>query len=120
MIEFVKTMSERGKGTGPAGEIIVIFCTAPEKESKSLAHMLVDRRLVACVNIIPVKSYYRWEGKLVNDTEHLLVAKTASAKLGAVIESIKAVHSYTLPEIIVLPVIAGYAPYLEWVREETS
>ncbi len=100
--------------------IVVILCTAPHAESESLACMLVDRRLVACVNLIPVQSCYRWKGEFCKDEEDLLIAKTTQEKTSEVIEAIKAIHSYDIPEIIALPVIAGHAPYLQWVVQETQ
>jgi len=103
----------------PSPEIVVVLCTAPHAESESLACMLVERRLVACVNLMPVQSCYRWKGEFCKDEEDLLIAKTIQEKAGEVIASIKAMHSYDIPEIIALPVIAGHAPYLQWVVNET-
>ena len=100
-------------------EIVVILCTAPHAESESLACMLVDRRLVACVNLMPVQSCYRWKGEFCKDEEDLLIAKTTQENASEVIAAIKAMHSYDIPEIIALPVIAGHAPYLQWVVNET-
>jgi len=104
----------------PSPEIVVVLCTAPHAESESLACMLVERRLVACVNLMPVQSCYRWKGEFCKDEEDLLIAKTIQEKAGEVIASIKAMHSYDIPEIIALPVIAGHAPYLQWVVNETQ
>jgi periplasmic divalent cation tolerance protein len=84
-----------------------------------MARALLDRRLVACVNVIPVRSFYRWKGESCDDEEHLLIAKTTEEKAGDVIAAIKAMHPYEVPEIIALPVIAGHAPFLEWVYQET-
>ena len=103
----------------PSHECVVIFCTAPHTASEPIARMLIDRRLVACVNVMPVQSYYRWKGEFCNDSEHLLIVKTTKEKADDVIAAIRAAHSYDLPEIIVLPIITGYAPYLEWVMQET-
>ena len=95
-------------------DIVVILCTAAPAEASLMAQALVEQRIAACVNIVPVQSTYRWKGTLCNDPEHLMIVKTT--KEGA----IRAMHSAELPEIIVLPVIAGYAPYLDWVRQETK
>jgi periplasmic divalent cation tolerance protein len=100
-------------------EIIVVFSTAPKDKSASLARMLIDQRLVACVNVVPVRSNYRWKGEFCDETEDLLIMKTTKEKAGEVITAIKAHHPYELPEIIALPVIEGYPPYLEWVTRET-
>jgi len=101
-------------------EIIVIFSTAPGDKSASLARMLLDEHLVACVNVVPVRSYYQWKGEYCDEEEHLLIIKTPKEKAGEVIAAIKTHHPYELPEIIALPVIDGYLPYLDWVQEETQ
>lgn len=99
-------------------EIIVVFSTAPSDQSESLARMLIDKRIVACVNVVPVHSYYRWKGEFCSEPEHLLIAKTTKEKAKDVITAIKAHHTYEVPEIIALPVIDGHLPYLEWVHQE--
>jgi len=101
-------------------EIIAVFSTAPPDKSESLARMLVDKRLAACVNIVPVCSYYRWKGEFCKEPEHLLIAKTTKEKSGEVIAALKALHPYEVPEIITLPVTDGYPPYLEWMYQETQ
>ena len=103
-----------------SSEIVVIFCTIPAAESEAMARALVEGRLVACVNIVPVHSYYRWNGEFCSEPEHLLIAKTRNSLKTEVIENIKKLHSYEVPEIIALPVVAGYAPYLAWVQAETK
>ena len=101
-------------------EIVVIFCTIPAAESEAMARALVEGRLVACVNIIPVHSCYHWNGEFCSELEHLLIAKTKKSMVEATIAAIKRLHSYEVPEIIAVPVIAGYAPYLAWVQDETK
>ena len=101
-------------------EIIVIFTTVPCDKSSSLAKMLIDEHLVACINVVPVRSYYQWKGEYCDEEEHLLIIKTPKEKAGEVIAAIKTHHPYELPEIIALPVIDGYLPYLDWVQEETQ
>ena len=100
-------------------DIIVVFSTAPSDKSASLARMLIEKRVVACVNVVPVRSYYRWKGEFCDEQEHLLIAKTTKEKAGEVIAAIKDLHPYEVPEIIALPVIDGHLPYLEWVTQET-
>ena len=100
--------------------IIVVLSTAPADKSEILARMLIDTRVVACVNVVPVHSYYRWNGGLCSEPEHLLIAKTTGEKADEVIAAIKAHHPYEVPEIIALPVSNGYLPYLEWVHQETG
>ena len=101
------------------GEIIVVFSTVSPDKSESLAKNLVNSRVVACVHVMPVRSYYRWKGESCDEPEHLLIAKTTREKAEEVITAIKNLHPYEVPEIIVLPVTDGYLPYLEWVRQET-
>ena len=103
-----------------SGQTVVILSTAPSSESAAMARVLVNRGLVACVNIMPVRSIYRWKGEFCDDQEHLLIAKTTQDKVETVISEIKGMHPYEVPEIIAVPVIAGYAPYLEWVQQATG
>ncbi|MEI7857616.1 MAG: divalent-cation tolerance protein CutA [Methanomicrobiales archaeon] len=101
-------------------DLVVIFCTIPAAESEAMARALVEGRLVACINVVPVHSYYRWNGEFCSEPEHLLIAKTKKSLAEVVIATIKSLHSYDVPEIIAVPVIAGYAPYLAWVQGETK
>jgi periplasmic divalent cation tolerance protein len=103
----------------PARDICVMYCTAPPLHSAGLARSLIGKNLAACVNITPVRSLYRWKGDVCDDEEHLLIIKTRRELVEPVITAIKAEHPYEVPEIIALPVIAGYAPYLDWVQGET-
>jgi periplasmic divalent cation tolerance protein len=102
------------------GEMIVVLSTAPPDRSESLARMLVDRRIAACVNVMPVRSYYRWKGEFCDEEEHLLIAKTTKEKAGDVIAAIRSRHPYEVPEIIALPVTEAFLPYLAWVHQETT
>jgi periplasmic divalent cation tolerance protein len=98
-------------------DFCVLFCTTSVEESEEIARILVEERLAACVNITEVNSYYRWEGKFCEDKEALLIIKTEKSRVDRIIERIKEIHSYELPEIIALPIFAGYDKYLEWVDE---
>lgn len=101
-------------------DVIVVFCTVPLKESPGLVRMLVGEHHAACVNTVPVRSCYRWNGEVCDEEEHLLVMKTTQDRKDELIAAIKANHPYLVPEIIALPVLAGYLPYLEWVRREIT
>lgn len=101
-------------------EFVVVFCTAPAGEAERLAKALVDGRLAACVNITGVQSFYRWEGTVTSEPEHLLIAKTQYRLLDPLVAKIRELHSYDLPEVVAMPIVGGSAPYLDWVREETA
>lgn len=105
---------------GDLQEICVIYSTVPPSRSADLAKRLLEKNLVACVNITPVRSLYRWKGEACDDEEHLLIMKTRQSLAGKVIRALKAMHPYEVPEIIALSVTAGYLPYLAWVQEETQ
>lgn len=103
-----------------SSDVIVILSTLPATESEAMSRALIENRLVACVNVVPVHSYYRWNGNVCSEPEHLLIAKTRKTMAEEVIAAIRKLHSYEVPEIIALPVIAGYAPYFSWVHAETD
>lgn len=111
-----KNAGEKGETDG----ICVVFSTVPPSRSEDLAKRLLEKELVACVNITPVRSLYRWNGEVCDDSEHLLVMKTKQSLAGAVIRVLKAMHPYEVPEIIALPVVDGNPAYIDWVRSETK
>jgi len=100
-------------------EPVIILSTAGEGEAKGIAHALVMQHLAACVNITGVASTYRWKGDFCEDREQLLIIKTVKRQVDQVIKEIRNLHSYELPEMIVLPIVGGYSPYLQWLAEET-
>jgi len=86
-----------------------------------IAKALVEEQLAACVNILsPMRSIYRWDGKVIDDREWLLLIKTRAERFAAVETRVKALHSYQVPEVIALPIMAGTEEYLRWLREETK
>jgi periplasmic divalent cation tolerance protein len=107
------------RGTEMARDICVLYSTVPPSRSADLAKRLLEKNLVACVNITPVRSLYHWNGEACDEEEHLLIIKTRQDLAEQVIRALKDMHPYEVPEIIALPVLAGYPPYLEWVRRET-
>jgi len=111
---------ETGSGEEKTQEICVLYVTAPPSQSEVLAKSLLAQHLVACINITPVRSLYRWNGESYNDQEDLLIIKTRKCLVQATIAAVKAEHPYEVPEIIALPVTAGHAPYLDWVYTETA
>lgn len=103
----------------PISRARIILTTASRDEGPAIARDLVEKRLAACVNITEIRSIYRWEGSLCDDPEVLLIIKTTSDRVNEAIFAIRSSHSYKLPEMIVVPVIDGYPPYLTWLEEET-
>ncbi len=103
-------------------EEIVIFVTAcSNEEAEKIARHLVDEGLAACVNIIPaVSSVFRWQGKINQVKETLLIIKSVSTGLEAITKRVKQLHSYQVPEVIALPIIGGLKEYLDWLRGETA
>ncbi|NYT06717.1 MAG: divalent-cation tolerance protein CutA [Methanomicrobiales archaeon] len=99
-------------------EPVIIFTTASSAESAGIAKTLIEEHLAACVNVTGVTSFYRWEGEFCQDQEHLLIIKTTRDRADAAMSRIREIHSYDLPEMILLPVAGGYPPYLQWVRDE--
>ncbi|GMR03446.1 MAG: divalent-cation tolerance protein CutA [Thermodesulfovibrionia bacterium] len=104
-----------------SAEEIVILITAPkEEEAARIAKALVEKRLAACVNVIKdIRSIYRWQGKIEDDTEVLLIVKTKKRLFEALAAEVKGIHSYTVPEIIALPIVQGQKDYLKWLSEST-
>jgi periplasmic divalent cation tolerance protein len=102
-------------------KFVVVFITAKDpEEAQKIAKALVKRRQAACVNIVPaVNSHFWWKDKLENADESLLIVKTMESLLPEVIKSVKKIHSYSIPEIIALPIVGGSRDYLEWIDHET-
>jgi periplasmic divalent cation tolerance protein len=97
---------------------IVVFSTcASREEAEKLARLLVEQGLAACASIVPgVRSYYRWRGALETADEHLLVIKSVRRQFAALSAALERAHSYEVPEVLALPVVAGSAPYLAWIE----
>jgi periplasmic divalent cation tolerance protein len=100
----------------------VIFVTVGnENEASKMAHVLVEERLVACVNIVPrIRSIYRWKGEVCEDEEFLMVMKTRSSLFARLQKRVQELHTYEVPEIIALPLAEGLPEYLHWIAENTS
>jgi periplasmic divalent cation tolerance protein len=98
----------------------VIFCTTPLEKADDYAEILLKDQLVACVNIIPkVKSKYTWEGKICTDEESLMIIKTKSELVEKIINRIKEIHEYDIPEIISFEIKEGSSDYLNWIKNVT-
>jgi periplasmic divalent cation tolerance protein len=100
--------------------VVVLVTTADADQAARVARALVCERLAACVNVVgPIRSIYRWEGAVEEATEHLLVVKARRADAAALEARVRALHSYDVPEVLVLPVEGGSAAYLAWLDEAT-
>lgn len=99
---------------------VVLVTAGSEAEAMELGNVLVSEKLAACVNIVPIQSLYTWQGSLQKDIEWQLLIKTDLARFEALEKRIQALHSYEVPEIIALPVVAGNAAYLNWIGEQTA
>jgi periplasmic divalent cation tolerance protein len=104
------------------GECVLILVTvSSQQEGLSIARSLVNSRLASCVNItLGLRSIYRWEGKIWDEEEFLLLIKTRRALFDKIECKVKEIHSYEVPEIIAMPITRGSEPYLNWLRESTG
>jgi len=107
---------------GPDPQLRVVLVTAPDPGvAEGLARALVEERLAACVNVVPgVRSVYRWEGRVEDAGELLLLVKTRADRTEALAARVRELHPYALPEVVELPVVGGSPAYLDWLREESS
>lgn len=100
---------------------IVLTTTGSRAEAQKIAGGLVERRLAACVNIVgPIESVYRWKGGVERAEEFLCIVKTTVSAAEQVAAAIKELHSYELPECVVLPIEGGAAEYLGWIQENVG
>ena len=100
---------------------VVLVTASSRKEGEKIAGALVKEKLAACVNIVsPVASIFSWKGRLCKEREALLVIKTRRALFPRLATRVKALHSYEVPEIIALPIEAGWPEYLKWVAAGTK
>lgn len=101
--------------------LLVLTNVPDEVAAQTIAHLLVERRLAACVNMLPaVQSVYQWQGKLEQASEVTLLIKTTQVRYAELEAAIKSSHPYQVPEIIAMQVVAGLPAYLGWIAEETN
>lgn len=103
-------------------EARLLYITAPsQEEALRLGRHLLERRLCACVNIVPaIISLYWWDGAIQQDGETLLLAKTTVSRVQACIDAVRERHSYEVPCVVSLPIEAGNPAFLRWIEEETT
>src|SRR4030066_2402397 len=108
-------------GISMSESIVVLVTCGSEEEALKIAHALVEDHLAACVNLVsPIRSIYRWEGKIWDEKEWLLIIKTQKKRFQELEKKVKSLHSYSVPEIISLPIGEGSSSYLKWIRENTK
>ena len=102
-------------------EIIVLITTPTRDEAEKIGTALVNGHLAACVNIVPeVRSLFFWEGKTQDERETLLICKSRLQRMEQLVAQVKALHSYSVPEVLALPIVAGSREYLDWVQNATK
>jgi len=101
--------------------VFVYMTTSSDQEAKMIGKQLVEKRLAACVNILPqMESFYWWEGKVDNSNECVLIAKTTKARVQSLTAVVKALHSYDCPCVVTLPIDQGNPDYMNWLKENVS
>lgn len=101
--------------------VVVLITASSNDEGQTIADELTKQRKAACVSIVRnVQSFFWWEGKIDTAQEVLLIAKTSAVELSELIELVKKLHSYDVPEIIALPIVGGNQDYLDWIKAETK
>ncbi|MFC2066253.1 divalent-cation tolerance protein CutA [Chloroflexota bacterium] len=101
--------------------IVVLITTDTGEEARQISKALLEQKKAACVNIIPkVDSLFRWDGEIDSAHERLLIVKSKASLLPDIVNLVKGLHSYTVPEIIALPIVGGNQNYLEWIGKSVS
>ena len=101
---------------------VMIYVTASgAEEAKSIGRALVEARLAACANVIPaIDAIYRWQGKVEECREAVLILKTTEDKVPTVVAQVRALHSYACPCVVALPIVGGHKDFLDWIAAETA
>ena len=99
---------------------IVLSTAGSQAEAEKIAQALVERRLAACVNVLPIHSVYRWQGKVESAAEFLLIIKTTAPRYAQVETAIRELHSYDLPECVQIAIEAGSQKYLDWIADSVK
>ena len=102
-------------------QALVVMCAVGSRdEAAGIAHALIEQRLAACVQMTPVESWYRWDGAVQHEPEAVLHIKTMRSRFAQLCETIEALHSYDVPEIVALPITDASPRYLDWVRQSVG
>ena len=104
-----------------SARVVALSTVGSAEDAARIARALVERRLAACVNVVPgVTSYYRWKGEVASDGEWLLVVKTTADVFDALRDTLVELHPYDLPEVVALEIEAGHTPYLDWIGDSVA
>lgn len=103
-----------------SGYGVVLVTAASQKEAEAIAIALVQSQLAACVSLVPIHSIYTWQGELHQEQEWQLLIKTDLAQFPTLETKIRELHSYEVPEIVALPLVAGSQPYLQWISDQVK
>lgn len=99
--------------------IVLLITAGSIEEAQRISRALLEQKKVACVNIVPqISSLFWWQGKIDSESEVLLLAKTKASKLPEILDLVREIHSYDVPEVIALPILDGNREYLEWIDKE--
>ncbi len=97
----------------------ILLVTVPDRETgERTAHRLLEKRIAACVQVLPgIESFYHWEGKLERSEELLLIIKTKDSLMAEVEREVRSIHPYKVPQIVAVPILWGHKPYMAWIDE---
>jgi periplasmic divalent cation tolerance protein len=98
--------------------LVVLVTTSSETQARRIAKKLLQNRLAACVNFVPIESMFLWRGEIQEEEEVLMIIKTRSEVFDDLVSEIKAAHTYDTPEVIGMPVVIGSREYLKWIDDE--
>lgn len=99
---------------------VVLVTASSQKEAETIAGSLIETQLAACVNLLPMHSIYTWQGKIHSESEWQLIIKTDLSLFSQLEKKIRELHSYEVPEIIAVPILAGSQPYLQWISDNVK
>lgn len=101
--------------------LVVLVTANSEAQARQIARELLEKKLIACANLVPVRSMFVWQGQIQEEAEVLMIIKTTNASFKAQLEAeIKRLHNYEVPEIIGMPIVIGSAEYLKWIGENVT
>jgi periplasmic divalent cation tolerance protein len=121
-VDDTQALDAATRGTGYPEDVVEVHVTVPDATvAERLARLLVEERLAACVQVVPgVRSFYRWEGEVAFDPEHLLLVKSTAGRFAAICERVRSEHPYDTPEVLAVAVPGADARYASWLRESVA